>query len=113
MSSEESTLSPVTWPSDVEWVTPDELRIHFNTADFVGGIERGEILEGVWKDRHLPQPRHEPYCTRSQMVIYWTEQREPVALVHQYLRPDGSLGASRQPDPKRIVVGDKVYATKG
>jgi len=36
-----------------------------------------------------------------------------VALVHQYLRSDGTLGASGQPDPKRIVIGNVVYATKG
>ncbi len=70
-------------------------------------------MEGLWKDRHLQQPRNEPPCTRSQLLIYWTGQREPIALVHRYLRPDGSLGAGGQPDPKRVVVGDIVYATKG
>ncbi len=89
------------------------VRHHFNTTDLAGQVERGELMAGLWKDRHLRRPRNEPPCTRSQMLIYWTEHREPVALVHQYVRPDGSLGASGQPDPKRIVVGEIVYATKG
>ena len=88
------------------------MRKHFNTANLQGRVQRGDLVEGVWKDRHLPQPKIEPYCTRSQMLIYWTSDREPVALVHQYLRPDGSLGASGRPDPKRVVIADTVYATK-
>ena len=89
------------------------LRSYFNTADLAGQVERGELVAGLWEDRHLRRPRHEPHCTRSQMLIYWTERRQPIALVHRYLRADGSLGASGQPDPKRVVVGDIVYATKG
>ena len=89
------------------------MRNHFNTSDLPTQVQRGELIEGLWKDRHLPRPRNEPHCTRSQMLIYWSEQRQPVALVHRYLRPDGSLGASGRPDPKRVVVGDVVYATKG
>ena len=112
MSSERSPPSSVPWPQDVVWVEPDVLRNHFNTTDLAGQVERGELIEGLWKDRHLQRPRNEPTCTRSQMLIYWTERREPIALVHQYVRPDGSLGASGRPDPKVVVVGDTVYATK-
>jgi hypothetical protein len=36
------------------------------------------------------------------------EGRE-VAVVHQYLRENGSLGASGLPDPKRICQGDTIY----
>jgi hypothetical protein len=32
-----------------------------------------------------------------------------VAVVHQYLRPDGSLGASGLPDPKRLLVNGILY----
>ena len=113
MSSEASTAFSVPWPTNVEWVEPEVVRNQFNTSGLAGQVERGELIEGLWKDQHLSQPRNEPFCTKSQMLIYWTAEREPIALVHQYLRPDGSLGASGQPDPKRIVVGDTVYATKG
>jgi hypothetical protein len=32
-----------------------------------------------------------------------------VAVMHQYLRPDGTIGASGQPDPKRLVVEGDVW----
>jgi hypothetical protein len=33
-----------------------------------------------------------------------------VALVHQYVRPDGAIGGRGQPDPKRLVKGGIIYA---
>jgi hypothetical protein len=32
-----------------------------------------------------------------------------VAEVHRYLRPDGTIGASGVPDPKRISFGGTLY----
>jgi hypothetical protein len=31
------------------------------------------------------------------------------ASIHRYLRPDGTLGASGRPDPKRLVEGGVKY----
>jgi hypothetical protein len=31
-----------------------------------------------------------------------------MAIVHQYLRPDGTLGASGLPDPKWLRDGDRI-----
>lgn len=76
-------------------------------------LNDGDLIPTLWRDSHLKNPHSEPKCTRSQILIYWTTRREPVALVHQYLRPDGSLGASGRADPKRVVVENEVYATKG
>lgn len=42
------------------------------------------------------------------MVWYYDESLEGVALVHQYLRPDGSLGGSGKPDPKRLLLDDEI-----
>jgi len=33
-------------------------------------------------------------------------------MVHQYLRPDGTIGSSGKPDPKRILVGNKLLAVR-
>jgi hypothetical protein len=30
-------------------------------------------------------------------------------MVHQYLQPDGTLGASGQPDPKRLLHDGILY----
>jgi len=48
----------------------------------------------------------------SQVLIYWDSQGNPVAMVHQYLRPDGIIGGSGKPDPKWVVVDDKVMALR-
>ena len=36
-----------------------------------------------------------------------------LALVHLYLRPDGSLGGSGRPDPKVVVHQGIEYFTRG
>jgi hypothetical protein len=92
-------------------VPPDELRAMFNEGGYFERVQAGELLAEVAYNRHPCPPRvNEPYCTRSQTVHYvdLQEGRE-VAVVHQYLREDGSLGASGLPDPKRICQGDTVF----
>lgn len=51
----------------------------------------------------------EPSCTRSQYVRYVDSDGRMVAEVHRYLRPDGTIGASGVPDPKRISFGGTLY----
>jgi hypothetical protein len=49
-----------------------------------------------------------PAGTRSQIIAY-REGNTTVAEVHQYLLPDGSLGASGVPDPKRLLINGLLY----
>ena len=61
------------------------------------------------KERHPSLPRaNEPFCTRSQMVSYMVGGTE-IARAHRYIRPDGSVGASGQPDPKLFFDGATLY----
>jgi hypothetical protein len=46
------------------------------------------------------------------MLAYWTQDGQLLALVHQYLRPDGTIGGSGKPDPKRILANDKLLAVR-
>lgn len=51
--------------------------------------------------------------TVSQRVEYWdTVQGRlvKIATVHRYVRPDGTLGASGLPDPKRVLHDGVLYA---
>jgi hypothetical protein len=48
-------------------------------------------------------------CTRSQYLIYVDNNGKKVAGVHQYLRPDGKLGASGRPDPKELLINGVLY----
>lgn len=46
----------------------------------------------------------------TQSITYDVYHRgESVALVHCYLRPDGSLGASGLYDPKAVLIGAVLY----
>lgn len=49
-------------------------------------------------------------CTRSQILAYEDPPGKQIAVVHQYLRPDGTIGGSGRPDPKRLMVNGIVYA---
>jgi hypothetical protein len=44
------------------------------------------------------------------MIAYFDGDGQRVAVVHQYLRTDGTLGASGRPDPKRLLEGGVLYA---
>jgi hypothetical protein len=46
-------------------------------------------------------PSHQPVGTRSQSIPYLLNGAK-IAICHQYLLPDGTLGASGLPDPKLI-----------
>jgi hypothetical protein len=55
----------------------------------------------------------EPIGTLSQRVEYWDTDGAAlykIAVVHRYLRPDGTLGASGLPDPKRVLHDGVIYA---
>lgn len=83
----------------------------FNDNEFWGRVQRGELTTAVLAESHPSPPRANlPLCTRSQIVAYF-ERGEKVALVHQYLRPDGTLGASGRPDPKRLLLNGVLYVT--
>ena len=42
----------------------------------------------------------------------FTLEGQPVALVHQYRRKEGSLGVSGRPDPKRLFTSGKIIALR-
>lgn len=88
-----------------------DFRHLFNT-EVLPKIRAGEFLELV-RDEGQPNRRiGEPPGTLSQIVEYWTTDGSrlvKVAIVHRYLRPDGSLGASGLPDPKRFIHDGVPY----
>ena len=98
----------------VEWVPTDIIRKIFNDGQYYQKVLDGTLTKLIKEDTLLKNPPHgEPPGTRSQMVYYLNLQGEVVALVHQYLRPDGNMGASGKPDPKRLILEDRIIATKG
>ena len=107
-------MSPpsIIWPQNVEWsANKNSIREKFNSCQFYERLQNNELTATIFKSRHR-SPATEPECTLSQVLIYRDSDYKPVAMVHQYLRPDGEIGGSGKPDPKWIVVDDKVIALR-
>jgi len=89
----------------------DEARLQqlFNDGGFLQGLQEGRIDQLVQRQNHAdPERTGQPFCTQSQIVSY-LEGNQEVARVHQYLRPDGTIGASGRPDPKKVLVNGVMY----
>ena len=104
------------------------LRCYFNSNRYWARLKEGEFTAKIENDpgTHLKRGKNdEPYCTHSQLVTYIDADGEQVALVHQYLRLDGTLGARRrrcwswkapsegQPDPKLVLHEGVMYHERG
>jgi hypothetical protein len=82
----------------------------FNSGNYWQRAKNGEFQQKLLRDGHPSPPRAaEPDCTRSQSIAYTDKDGKKVAKVHQYLRKDGSIGASGKPDPKSLRIGNIVY----
>lgn len=58
----------------------------------------------------LTKPRPNiPEGSRTQIWHYLSRDGRKVAVVHQYLRPDGFLGAYGRPDPVYLFDGGVEY----
>ena len=86
------------------------MRRIFNEGRYWEKAKAGLLKEYMRRDNHPSRTEaNEPFCTRTQQVSYLDENNMEVARVHQYLRPDGTIGASGLPDPKRLLVGGILY----
>lgn len=107
-------MSPnLSWPSERQWISAATIRQEFNSGKFWERVKAGELRQEKLRESHPnPTPIGEPYCTWSQVLVYWTLDGSLVALVHQYLRPDGTIGASGRPDPKVLVAKGRALAVR-
>lgn len=95
---------------DIIRVSEWELRKIFNKSGYLEKLEKGEIEANIRRNKHPNWiAAWVPFCTYSQEVSYRRRDGSEVARVHQYFRPDGTLGASGLPDPKRVMIGDTKY----
>ncbi len=95
-------------PPPTRRVPKSQIRKRFNDDRYWERAQAGEFWQRVLSNRHPSAPRaREPFCTRSQIIAYFGTAGEKVAIVHQYLRPDGTIGAGGRPDPKQLLVADE------
>ena len=85
------------------------MRALFNQGQYWKRARNGEFtLEYVY-DKPAPPEAEQMRGTRSQVIAYINSNGDQIALVHQYLKPDGTLGGSGQPDPKELLERDVLY----
>src|SRR6266566_8732366 len=91
-------------------IPTSEMQRRFNEGRYWERTQHGELTVVIMEDRHPAlTAANEPFCTQSQMVSYRDINNAEIARVHQYLRPDGSIGASGRPDPKRLFENGELY----
>lgn len=82
----------------------------FNDGNYWQRAQTPEFRQNILKDGHPSPPlADEPFCTRSQIIAYVDRYGNQVAIVHQYLRPDQTIGASGRPDPKELLYNLELY----
>ena len=98
----------------VEEVDEQTLRHYFNIGQIEQRTQRGELTTKVKPgSKHAARPEaNEPPGTISHIVQYFDENGELIAKAHEYVRPDGSVGASGRPDPKWLRIGDRILKQK-
>lgn len=90
-------------------VSAAELRRLFNEGRYHERAQANQLLISVESEREARDSAGQPPGTLSQMVWYFDPSTlDRVALVHQYRRPDGSIGGSGRPDPKRLLLQDEI-----
>lgn len=89
-------------------VAPEVLRQVFNEGRYYERVCSNELLATVETSHPAPPAAGQPPGTVSEMVAYHDNGFRRLALVHQYRRPDGSLGGSGRPDPKRLLLDNEI-----
>lgn len=77
----------------------------FNQGDFWDKAKSGELDVVLQVDK--PGPDHQPPGTRGQILEYRDSDAHTIAIVHQYLRTDGTLGGVGKPDPIALVKNSR------
>jgi|SRR5579871_1292632 len=96
-------------PRDVK-VSAQALRQLFNESGYWELVKSGALSEKLYFTRTPDKKHNEPPGTVSQILAYVDSEGRQVALVHQYLRKDGTLGGSGRPDPKKMLYRGVMYS---
>ena len=99
--------------SRIVYVVAETIRQRFRDSGQLAQVRQRsmseELYEVIWSDSLAPPKAGQVAGTRTQMVRYFRRSDGALmAIVHRYLRPDGTLGASGLPDPKWLRDGDQI-----
>lgn len=91
-------------------VEAQEIFRRFNEGRYWERAQAGELSQQLRRNGHPSPPlASEPFCTRSQIIAYHDASGTKVAVVHQYLRENGTVGLSGRPDPQYLFSGGVIY----
>src|SRR5206468_3605749 len=93
----------------VKYISATELRALFNDGRYTELVGYGVLKEHLIREGTPSASANEPAGTRSQVVAYVDGQGKQACIVHRYDRPDGSLGGSGRPDPKKVLSNGVLY----
>ena len=86
-----------------------EMRCRFNRARYWQRLQAGEFMART-KSRLARPTSGQPSGSTSEEVYYiHRDTNTTLARVHQYVLPDGRIGASGKPDPKYLCLGGVEY----
>lgn len=86
-------------------VSSEELRRTFNDGGLWEAAQAGDFVIHVRRSGPAPAKAGQPAGTLTQMVEYFAVDGRMMALVHQYLRPDGTIGGSGRAGPQAATCG--------
>lgn len=95
--------------ASVKYVSASEIRAIFNDGRFEDLVAYKVLSEKLIREGPASAQANQPPGTKSQILAYLDSRGKQVALVHRYLRPDGTLGASGRPDPKKVFRDGTLY----
>ena len=98
-------------PPPIVRISEDEMRRIFNEERYYERTLEGELKAIVKSVRPASEiePDRIPAGSISQEVRYYDRDDNEVARVHQYIKPDGTIGAWGRPDPKRLLKERVLY----
>lgn len=85
------------------------MRRIFNENNIWDKVKSGELIAVILESRTAPADAQQGDKTLSQSISYRDTDGNEIARVHQYLKPDNTLGGSGLPDPKRIFHNGVLY----
>ena len=91
------------------YLSRQRIRALFNDGKYWTRARNGEFTLKYIYNKPASAKAEQPRGTKSQIIAYINSNGEQIALVHQYLKPDGTLGGSGKPDPKELLQGEVLY----
>ena len=95
------------------YVSPDDLRDIFDRGRYSERARAGELIEReLVRGRPSLSSAHPPEAI-SRRVGYYDEAGRELAVAHELILPDGTIGGSGRPDPMRVDVDGTLYISTG